>query len=604
MDVAPSTSSASPLRLRIEFNSSRSRLQQRLRDPRAAKVWMLLPPPLEYVADLAAFLEGAHLCGDGGGAGAGAGVGATKRKQPPQQLVLSIGGFVLPPDAPLSILRDNDVIKVEEKGGTDGGGGGQPKRHKADAGEESVNVHAPAVAAAPAAVAAAAPAAAVEAPRTTPDVEDGSDGAMKKKRKKKKRKKMTATTATTEGEGSAASTAQERGPAVNDVPGQSGVAPAPFSRHPGVGASSGSGLGRHVRFEEGQEEEEEKKEEEKGGKKEERAKQTEAAVTRSDSGRRMDGEEAGSSSCGGGGALAHVHPSRRAAFVQRGDGTWSNQGRHQRQRATTVFMPRCLRLPAAAESRAVAAAAEDRAGAAALGQPEDGGDSENSSRSVSTSSSSSVSEPLPVAEPRSGEYKRPYTLVAVVGQQRASAGGDHDDDGSGALAPQQYPAFPSAAQRALPVVDDVLLYRTLELSEETWTPTLSPYRVARVAAVRAATGEVELALLGGEAGGQHETLEWQALQEIRLKSGPTRDYVDGLSAPGNGSTDEGEEMVLEGAPEGGMEAAAVEKVQEGEEEEGDLETLIQRKRQSLLSLEGKGKPAAALCRRRRGARKG
>ncbi|CAN0433092.1 unnamed protein product, partial [Phaeothamnion confervicola] len=86
-------------------------------------------------------------------------------------------------------------------------------------------------------------------------------------------------------------------------------------------------------------------------------------------------------------------------------------------------------------------------------------------------------------------WKRPYSVIASIhtkgktGARVANSSGDgggHEESGAGAAASADcLPPWPADLQ---PQPGDILAFRHLRLSEETWTPELGPYERAEVVA--------------------------------------------------------------------------------------------------------------------------
>ena len=530
---------------------------------------MLLPPPLETVGDLCAFLQHAYLVGssssvggrnkkralvdtEAAGAGAGAGAGAASAS-PPQELQLTIGGFLLPPEAPIAILRDNDVVRVQEPGQQADAvepPAPAPKRRKGceqaetEAKADSGGATTPAPALAPTAKEEGVPVGAAAGEGT------------KRRRKKKKRSKGT-------------SGAQEQTQMPSQPPALQQQPPQQPAAIPPAGA--GSAPGKHVRFGE----EAQAQQEPAIPSPEQAPSETPAGVAASPEQQHEEREGARVDT------LAHVHPSRRSAFVQRQDGSWTSQGRPPKP--PSIFLPRCLRvtpkMAAVAASASSSQAEEDKdkdntaAASSSSSSDSDSSDSDSSESEADEEEEASVSGASSVGKrdaSYAGEYKRPYALVAVAGEQDAAAAAAQQQQEEQELA--QYPPFPTG-RRPWPAVGDVLCFRVLEFSEATMTPELTGYKTGRVVEVRPRDGELDVALVDDD-GGQ-ETLELAALQEVRVKEGPTREFLERPPSPPSPpsasppvSAEEEGDVLLEGAPEGGIE---------------DLGALIRQKRLSLLS---------------------
>ncbi|KAF0890140.1 hypothetical protein E2562_038142 [Oryza meyeriana var. granulata] len=92
------TPPAQVVRLRLVFDNQRL-LRRSQRESGLRRCWLLLPPELATVADLAAHIAARFRL----------------RYSCPGCVILSIDGFVLPPFESTCIFRDNDIIRVKQK---------------------------------------------------------------------------------------------------------------------------------------------------------------------------------------------------------------------------------------------------------------------------------------------------------------------------------------------------------------------------------------------------------------------------------------------------------------------------------------------------------
>uniref|UniRef100_A0A0E0RG42 Uncharacterized protein n=1 Tax=Oryza rufipogon TaxID=4529 RepID=A0A0E0RG42_ORYRU len=92
------TPPAQAVRLRLVFDNQRI-LRRSLRESGLRRCWLLLPPELSTVSDLAAHIAARFRL----------------RRSCPSCVILSIDGFVLPPFESTCIFRDNDIIRVKQK---------------------------------------------------------------------------------------------------------------------------------------------------------------------------------------------------------------------------------------------------------------------------------------------------------------------------------------------------------------------------------------------------------------------------------------------------------------------------------------------------------
>uniref|UniRef100_A0A0E0MLG5 Uncharacterized protein n=1 Tax=Oryza punctata TaxID=4537 RepID=A0A0E0MLG5_ORYPU len=92
------TPPAQAVRLRLVFDNQRL-LRRSQRESGLRRCWLLLPPDLSTVSDLAAHIAARFRL----------------RRSCPSCVILSIDGFVLPPFESTCIFRDNDIIRVKQK---------------------------------------------------------------------------------------------------------------------------------------------------------------------------------------------------------------------------------------------------------------------------------------------------------------------------------------------------------------------------------------------------------------------------------------------------------------------------------------------------------
>eukprot|EP00624_Nannochloropsis_granulata_P005445 evm.model.NODE_38576_length_7909_cov_18.513340.2 len=317
--------------------------------------------------------------------------------------------------------------------------------------------------------------------------------------------------------------------------------------------------------------------------------------------------------------LNHVHPSRRVNFTKGQDGEWQSdhkgaaarrkqkqqQQQQQQQQSLSkppaIFLPRCLtvvgrRCPPSATSLAPAPTpapvVASASGAASstdckkawssgmitrwkkAGEKKEGKKEEKERQMAAGKSGSNHSHEDEEEDADEGQrdtrsgYKRPYALVAVAGEilpsfSAAAATAATEEQ-------QQFPLFPRNQQRSgrgdssspsFPCLGDVLLYKTLELDGETWSPVLSPWQCGVVRALLSEGQRLEISMLPlspGEGGEEEENeeaeggvieVEWVGMEEVRIRGGPTFERLKRLGERG-GKEAEKENICSEGEAEG------------------------------------------------------
>ncbi|CAN0536620.1 unnamed protein product, partial [Ectocarpus sp. 12 AP-2014] len=152
-----------------------------------------------------------------------------------------------------------------------------------------------------------------------------------------------------------------------------------------------------------------------------------------------------------------------------------------------------------------------------------------------------------------GGWKKDYEVIASVESKAGEAAAEAAAAGSVENADARYVGYEELPTDMRPQVRDVLAFKTLSLNEETWTPELSPYRMAEVIAFDASSGLVRLR----PASTEHDNKDGGRGGSGALVNGCTKGHTAGqqqqgsISSIAESNTEEGSVPTSNGHNEGG-----------------------------------------------------
>lgn len=120
------------------------------------------------------------------------------------------------------------------------------------------------------------------------------------------------------------------------------------------------------------------------------------------------------------------------------------------------------------------------------------------------------------------EWKKKYEVLASVNDKSISHMDGNEKLDEAALRYENLPKLPPDLP---PSPGDVLAYRLLSLSEETWTPTLSPYLELTVLSHDSAQGTI-CVRSNDEKQEQNWTMSIKDMAHVKILNGPSLDEVE------------------------------------------------------------------------------